>query len=338
MKKLAPALVPWYKENGRMLPWRRDTEPYHVWVSEIMLQQTRIEAVIPYYRRFMQELPDIRSLAEADPERLQKLWEGLGYYSRVRNLQKAAQQIMTEYGGEFPCNFKEIRELCGIGDYTAGAIGSICFGLPTPAVDGNVLRVLSRITGDARPVDDEKLKKEVRAELAEVYPPQDAGAFTQAIMELGEIICLPNGAPACSICPCRDFCESRDGGWDTLPVKAGKKPRRKEQLTVFVLRSEGRTALRKRPEKGLLSGLWELPNCAGFLTEAEAAAQAEAWNCKPSALQKQGKFTHIFTHIEWEMQCWLVDCAAAPQDFVWADGEQLEKEYSLPTAFRKILK
>ena len=337
IEKLIAALQPWYAECGRRLPWREDPTPYHVWVSEIMLQQTRIETVIPYYLRFIREIPDVQALAEADPEHLQKLWEGLGYYSRVRNLQAAARQIMQQFSGRFPENYQDIRSLCGIGDYTAGAIASICFGIPVPAVDGNVLRVLSRITEDARPISEEKTKKEVRRELAEAYPEENAGAVTQAIMELGETVCLPNGAPSCSLCPCREFCGSSRGNWMSYPVKTEKKARRIEALTVFVLRCDGRMALRKRPEKGLLSGLWELPNCPGHFGEAEALLQAKAWGCEPLDCSAAGKIRHVFTHIEWDMRCFSVSCGSMPPDFAWVSDEELDEAVSLPTAFRKAL-
>lgn len=337
IEKLIEAIQPWYAECGRSLPWREDRTPYHVWVSEIMLQQTRIETVIPYYLRFIREIPDVRSLAEADPERLQKLWEGLGYYSRVRNLQAAARQIMREFSGTFPENYRDILSLCGIGEYTAGAIASICFGIPVPAVDGNVLRVLSRITEDARPISEEKTKKEIRGELAEAYPKQNAGVVTQAIMELGETICIPNGEPSCSICPCRDFCGSSKGSWSSFPVKTEKKSRRKEELTVYILRCGDRIALRKRPPKGLLSGQWELPNCPGHLEEAEALHQAKAWGCEPLGCASLGKFRHVFTHIEWDMRCFSVSCGNMPPDFAWVGDAQLNDAISLPTAFRKLL-
>ena len=221
-----PPLLGWYERNKRDLPWRRDREPYHVWLSEIMLQQTRVEAVKGYYARFLAELPDIPSLAACDPDRLHKLWEGLGYYSRVRNLQKAAKQIVSDYGGAFPTDYDKIRALPGIGDYTAGAICSICFGLPTPAVDGNVLRVVSRLTADERPVTQPAVKKDYTAALAEIYPTGQCAETTQALMELGATICAPNGAPHCDLCPVAAFCQSREGErWRTIPVKDAKKPR-----------------------------------------------------------------------------------------------------------------
>lgn len=335
--RMIAALMPWYRQNARTMPWREDPTPYHVWLSEIMLQQTRIETVIPYYQRFLREIPDIPSLAGAESEKLMKLWEGLGYYSRARNLQTAARQIMTDFGGRFPENYEEIRSLSGIGDYTAGAISSICFDLPTPAVDGNVLRVISRITEDPRPISDEKIKKSVCSELAAAYPAQERGACTQAIMELGETVCLPNGAPDCAHCPCRDFCGSADGRWTLYPVKAEKKARRREKLTVFILRCGDTVAVRKRPERGLLSGLWELPNCPGALTEAEAMNCADGWGCLPVSLRAEEDRTHIFTHIEWEIRCYSVECACLANGFLWADAREFQNSISLPTAFRKVL-
>lgn len=340
LNQLAPVILKWYPENRRSMPWRDDPAPYHVWLSEIMLQQTRIEAAKPYYLRFLREIPDINTLAEADPEKLHKLWEGLGYYSRVKNLQAAAKQIMENFGGKFPEEVSEIRKLKGIGDYTTGAVASICFDRPAPAVDGNVLRVLSRITGDIRPITDEKVRSSVRTELAGVYPDHDRGAFTQGLMELGEVVCIPNGEPNCKSCPCVSFCDSKDGGWKKLPVKAQKKERRKEQMTLFLLCCSGKTAIHKRNETGLLSGLWELPNVPGALSKEEAFLQADAWGCDPeklSAVIKEKSRSHIFTHVEWSMECFRINCKKMPEIFIWADSSELKEQYALPTAFRKFL-
>ena len=336
---LPDALLPWFRENARDLPWRRDREPYHVWLSEIMLQQTRAETVKSYYKRFLRALPDIQSLSNADPEQLHKLWEGLGYYTRVRNLQAAARQIMTKHGGAFPLDYDAIRALPGVGDYTAGAIASICFELPTPAVDGNVLRVVSRVTADKRPVNEEKTKRAVRDALRAAYPEGHCGEFTQALMELGAVVCLPNGAPACGRCPLSGFCRSRDGDWKTLPVKAQKKARRREELTVFILRRGEAVAVRKRPNAGLLAGLWELPNVPGCLSPPDAAAQAERWGARPVSLLRETRRGHIFTHVEWDMRCYFFDCRDAPGEdaFVWVSDGELETSVALPTAFRKCL-
>ena len=335
LTRLPELLPPWFQENARDLPWRKDREPYHVWLSEIMLQQTRVEAVKGYYARFLAAVPDIPALAEADPELLHKLWEGLGYYSRVRNLQSAAKQIMERYGGVFPRTYAEVRALKGVGDYTAGAICSICFDLPEPAVDGNVLRVLARLQADQRCTDDPAVKKAVRQELAAVYPTQGAGTMTQALMELGATVCLPNGAPRCGVCPLSDLCRTRIGeGWRTLPVRAEKRPRRKELLTVFVLDCGGALALRKRPEEGLLAGLWEFPHVPGHLDGQEALDQAAAWGVRPLGLEKMVKRIHVFTHIQWDMLCYYLRCGEPAPGFVWADRSNLDRQYALPTAFR----
>ena len=330
-------LLDWYEKNRRDLPWRRDRAPYHVWLSEIMLQQTRVEAVKGYYARFLAELPDIPALAACDPDRLHKLWEGLGYYSRVRNLQKAAQQLVCDYGGAFPTDYASIRALPGIGDYTAGAICSICFGLPTPAVDGNVLRVVSRLTADTRPVTRPDVKRDYAAALAEVYPAGQCAEMTQALMELGATVCAPNGAPRCEGCPVATYCRSREAErWREIPVKEAKKPRRAEQKTVFFLTCGDRTAVRKRPERGLLAGLWELPNVEGVLEPQQALALLEQWGLRPVELQKQLEKTHIFTHIEWRMRCYYISVAAPAGALTWVDAGRFARDISLPTAFRQF--
>ena len=334
-ESLSALLFPWYSANARDLPWRRDPEPYHVWLSEIMLQQTRVEAVKGYYSRFLAAVPDIAALAEADPDLLHKLWEGLGYYARVRNLQAAAKQIMADHSGVFPRDYDAVRKLKGIGDYTAGAICSICFDLPTPAVDGNVLRVLSRLRKDPRCVDEASVKQAVCRELAAVYPSTGAGTMTQALMELGATVCLPNGAPHCEACPLSGLCLAcREGCQASYPVRAEKKRRKTEQLTVFVLNCGDVYALRKRPAAGLLAALWEYPNVPGHLEAQEALDQAAAWGARPTGIEKLVHRTHIFTHVQWDMRCYYLTCAERPDCFTWADAEALRDSYALPTAFR----
>ncbi len=334
---LAP-LLSWYPAHHRDLPWRRDRDPYHVWVSEIMLQQTRVEAVKGYYARFLAELPDIAALAACPEDRLLKLWEGLGYYNRVRNLQKAARQIMERHGGVFPESHAEIAALSGIGEYTAGAVGSICFGLPTPAVDGNVLRVMARLCEDFRNILSPEYKKDVTAQLAEVYPHADCGILTQALMELGATVCIPNGAPHCDACPLAGICMANaSGSADALPVRQKKVRRRTEERTVFILECDGKTAVLQRKDSGLLAGLWELPNTEGFLTEAEAAVLCSQWGCRPKELTRTLRRRHVFTHITWELQAVFITCEMPSDRFVWASPEELETRYSLPTAFRCVL-
>lgn len=339
--RLIPALLDWFAENARDLPWRRDREPYHVWLSEIMLQQTRVEAVKPYYARFLERLPDIPSLAECDEELLLKLWEGLGYYSRVRNLQKGAEQIMTRFGGEFPHTYAEIRSISGIGDYTAGAVGSICFDLPEPAVDGNVLRVLTRLSADSRCTDEPAVRKSIRDALRTGYeqtPAGTRGTLTQALMELGATVCVPNGAPHCDACPLQEDCAAhRSGSEMQYPVRKQKKARRIEEYTVYILQCGDRFAVRKRPDKGLLAGLWELPHLDGH-TEARAALiAAERWQTGAEEIVSVRRRTHIFTHIEWHMTCVHLLVSKMPEHFTWVTAEQLRAETALPTAFRICL-
>ncbi|MBR3631189.1 MAG: A/G-specific adenine glycosylase [Oscillospiraceae bacterium] len=331
-------LLAWYPEHHRALPWRETADPYRVWVSEIMLQQTRVEAVKGYYARFLEALPDVQALADCPEERLLKLWEGLGYYNRVRNMQKAARQIIAQHGGRFPQSYAEIRALPGIGDYTAGAVCSLCYGMPVPAVDGNVLRVMARLQEDFRNVLDGAVKADITARLAAVYPQADCAMLTQALMEIGATVCVPNGAPDCESCPLGALCMARQAHSERmLPVREKKTTRRTEQRTVFVLECEGKIAIRKRPARGLLASLYELPNVAGRLSPEEAIAQCSTWGVRPQALEKTVERRHIFTHITWEMQGVFLRCGAMPEGFVWADAAALAETYSLPTAFRCVL-
>lgn len=336
-KQLAPALLAWYEAGHRDLPWRRDREPYHVWLSEIMLQQTRVEAVKGYYARFLAALPSIEALAACDEDRLTALWEGLGYYTRVRNLQKAARVLQAQYGGQFPHEAEALRALPGVGDYTAGAIASICFDQPTPAVDGNVLRVLSRVTEDSAPVTQQRVKKAYAQALAPMYEAAagQRGTLTQALMELGACVCVPNGQPKCGLCPLQALCLAHaHGSWDTLPVKEAKKPRRQEEKTVFFLQADQQYAVRRRPERGLLAGLWELPNVEGLLSAQAALRQVEQWGLAVQSLQKTLERTHVFTHVEWKLRCYYLRVAAPSGGFVWVDGARSGQDIALPTAFR----
>ena len=334
--KLPDVLLPWYKDNARDLPWRQDQDPYHVWISEIMLQQTRVEAVKGYYQRFLQTLPDIASLANADDELLHKLWEGLGYYSRVRNLKKAALQIMETYQGQFPNEHDKVLKLPGIGLYTAGAICSISFSLPTPAVDGNVLRVVARLTNDDTPIDQPSYQKSVRDALAEIYP-REAGAFTQALMELGATVCGPNRKPQCEACPCEGFCKARKAdAAQLLPVKLPKKGRQREEMTVFILSCQGDYALCKRPSTGLLADLWEFPNVSGKLETEAALSVVEKMGLKPQEIIQQVERKHIFTHIEWDMRGVYVEIKDKVATYQWLSAEQIRSFAALPTAFRQF--
>ena len=332
LEQLPVPLLEWFGEHARVLPWRSDPTPYHVWVSEIMLQQTRVAAVLGYYERFMEAVPTIADLAALPEEHLMKLWQGLGYYNRARNLQKAARQIMDEFSGQFPDNYEDIRSLAGVGDYTAGAIGSIAFGQPVPAMDGNVLRVVSRINADESDIALSSTKDRIRQELAKIIPVRQASHFNQAMMELGATVCLPNGAPLCDQCPAKEFCRARlEERISTLPVKAPKKERRVEERVVFLIFHGRRVALRQRPKKGLLAGLWEFPN-----EPAPAGDALSKWEIKVQDMCLAGTGKHIFTHIEWRMTAQLVraETDALPEGWVWADRSGLERQYTVPNAFR----
>ncbi len=336
-EKLPAALLPWYRENARDLPWRRDREPYHIWISEIMLQQTRTKAVLEYYSRFLAELPRIQDLACASEDQLFKLWEGLGYYTRAKNLQKTARLICENYNGHFPDDYAVIRTLPGIGPYTAGAIASICFDLPTPAVDGNVLRVTARITNDFRPIDLPMVKSSVSESLAAVYPKNACGDFTQALMELGATVCTPR-SPKCALCPASVFCQANAAGTATmLPIRSPKPKKRVEEKTVFLFSFEKKLALNRRTEPGLLSGLWQFPNVPGLLDAQTALETAVSFGLHPRELVKELHRNHIFTHIRWEMTCYEILCDAAPEDFIWATVSEIRTRYALPTAFRQFL-
>lgn len=341
LKNAVEPLVIWFSRVKRRLPWRDEPSPYHVWLSEIMLQQTRIEAVIPYYIRFLGLYPTVFDLAAADDDRLMKAWEGLGYYSRARNLKKTAVLIAAD-GGEFPRDKASLMRLPGIGEYTAGAIASICFGRAEPAVDGNVLRVLARYTDDVRDVMLPAVKKEMTAALRAVYPPgNDAGLLTQALMELGETVCLPNTVPLCDRCPIADTCMGKKSGRaPSLPVRGKKKERRTETMTVFVLYDPAgrRYAIRKRPDTGLLASLYEFPHVSGFLDDAAAEEYLRREGLLPSDVRLFGEGHHLFTHIEWKMRG-IYAAVGAPSDaFLWATPAQLAHEYAVASAFRMCLR
>ena len=336
--QISDPLLGWYDKNMRPLPWRLDREPYHVWISEIMLQQTRIEAVVRYYDRFMRALPDVDSLSRVDDDALMKLWEGLGYYSRARNLKKAARVMMEEHAGTFPKTYAELRKLPGIGDYTAGAIASICYDEPVPAVDGNVLRVIARLTADRDNVLLPQTKKRVTEHLRAVMPSR-SGAFNEALMELGELICLPNGAPLCEHCPLSTYCKAyREGLTQELPVRVRTVKRSRCDKTVLLLYdADGRLAVEKRPDKGLLSGMYQLPNRDGFLTAHEIAAALCEIGITPGEPQHIKDAKHVFTHIDWYMKGWRVTALKGHGRFIWVTERELRDSCPLPTAFQKLL-
>ena len=315
-------LTGWFAENRRYMPWREDPTPYHVWVSEIMLQQTRVDTVLPYYFRFMEALPDLKSLAECEEERLLKLWEGLGYYSRVRNLQKAAITVLAEYGGNLPKDPAALQKLPGIGSYTAGAILSIAFGLPEPVVDGNVLRVIMRVNGCYDDIKAPETKKKLENELREFLLKEgcDPSAFNQGLMELGALICVPNGKPLCASCPVKAACEAQKMGLtEVLPVTGARESHKNAQITVLILKDGKTIGIRKNSEKGLLSGLYGLPRLEGHLSPDEIIKLLSEAGYQPGSVKPLPSAKHVFTHITWEMNAYLVELEGPAPDAAKTD-------------------
>ena len=329
-------LLQWYDQNRRILPWRENPSPYRTWISEVMLQQTRVEAGIAYFERFTAALPDIPSLAAVEEQQLLKLWEGLGYYSRARNLKKAALLLMEQHNGALPADFAALCRLPGLGEYSAGAIASIAFDLRVPAVDGNVLRVAARLTGDSRNVLDSKVRAAFRQAMADTMPHDRPGDFNQALMDLGAAVCLPNGKPLCDRCPAAGFCTAkRDGKQALLPVREKKKEKREVRLTLFIMKKEdGTAALRQRPDTGLLAGLWEFPHVEGELDEAAAAAQLAEWHVTPLRWEQILHAKHEFTHLRWRMTGYLLTAAGEGEpDWLWADAAARQQR-AIPSAFQ----
>lgn len=340
MNSTVASILHWYARQARALPWREDPpDPYHVWLSEVMLQQTRIEAVREAYARILSVCPRVEDLAALPEESLLKLWEGLGYYSRARNLHRAAKRIVED--GAFPSGWEGWRALPGVGDYTAGAIASIVLGEARPAVDGNVLRVLSRLfaRGLSRP--------EATALFASWMEPGSCGAFTQAWMELGEVVCIPNGRPHCAECPLALECQAHLLGREQeFPAPARRPERTVEKWTVFrVLDASGRMALRRRGEGGLLAGMWEPLTAPGWLGVTCAKAFLAEWGASAGfLLRRLPDSRHLFTHRQWEMRNYLVrlseDAAAQaspPPEIQWATPQELRERYAVPSAFRGVL-
>lgn len=342
LKESVEPLVAWYREHRRDLPWREHPDAYRVWVSEIMLQQTRVEAVKPYYDRFLKAFPDVEALAAAEEDKLMKMWEGLGYYNRVRNMQKAARQIMIEHDGQFPCEYDEILKLSGIGNYTAGAISSFAYGIAKPAVDGNVLRVVSRLLASDSDIMKASTRTQIENIIEEVIPADAAADFNQGLIELGAIVCVPNGEPKCEICPVAHLCKAKEQNIQMeLPVKTKAKARRIEKRTVLIFRDNETIAIRKRPAKGLLAGLYELPNVEGHLTRKEVIEYGKMIGLTPIRVKKLVSAKHIFSHVEWHMIGYevLVDeleknCS---EKMIFAGREEIDQKYSIPSAFEAYI-
>ncbi len=338
LEQIVKPLLSWYDGHARVLPWREDKSPYRVWVSEIMLQQTRVEAVKPFFERFLKVLPNVRSLAECSEDELLKLWEGLGYYNRVRNMQKAARVIVEKYAGAFPADYAKLLALPGIGRYTAGAIGSIAFGIQKPAVDGNVLRVLSRVKASYEDVLKQSVKTALEQEVQKIIPKDRAGDFNQALIEIGAVVCVPNGRAKCEECPLAFCCRAKEKGIvEELPKKKAKKERRVEERTVLVLREGDRVAVRKRPSKGLLAGLYELPNLEGILGEEEVLGQVRRWGLSPLRILPLAGAKHIFSHVEWQMTGYAISLEETEDmeqnGLFFIEAGETEEKYPIPAAF-----
>ena len=341
---MAKPLLEYYDAHRRILPWREEPTAYRVWVSEIMLQQTRVEAVKPYFARFMEALPDIKSLAEADEEQLLKLWEGLGYYSRVRNLGKAAKVIMEEYGGVMPSDIASLLKLPGIGSYTAGAIASIAYGVPAPAVDGNVLRVMSRIFEDDRDVLNAAVKKDWEILITRTMPQDRPGDFNQAMMEIGAMVCVPNGAPKCEVCPFNKMCQAHFHGAELqYPYKAPKKQRVIEERTVLILRDENKTAIVKRPAKGLLAGMYEFPIMEGHVAEESVIQFLKEKGLDTLWITPLEDAKHIFSHKEWHMKGFMIRVdeltrGETPKEWLFVEPKETEENFPIPSAYARYMK
>lgn len=348
---LIEPLAAWFVRNARDLPWRRDASPYHVWISEIMLQQTRVEAVKPYYARFIGALPDVAALAACPEDTYLKLWEGLGYYSRVRNLHAAAVKVMEEFGGVIPSDYETLLQLKGIGHYTAGAIASLAYEKAVPAVDGNVLRVLTRVTGDDTDIMKQSFRNEVEkalfALLQNVCPEQvSPRVFNQGLMELGALVCVPNGEPKCGLCPWKELCiAKKEARTLQLPVKKKAKERRIEERTVLLIRDGDRVAIHKRPSKGLLAGLYEFPNQLGHFSEKEALDYVREMGYQPLRIKKLADSKHIFSHVEWRMIAYYLYVEeeafatkeqmekAEKEQLIFVDAKEQKEKYAVPSAF-----
>lgn len=336
LEEIVKPLLEWFDQNARVLPWRDQPTPYRVWVSEIMLQQTRVEAVKPFYQRFMKTLPDVQSLAQCQEEELLKLWEGLGYYNRVRNMQIAAQTVMKDYNGKIPDDYAELQKLKGIGSYTAGAVASIAYGKVAPAVDGNVLRVISRVLFSREDILKQSVKRAMEEKVTAIMPADRPGAFNQALMELGAMVCVPNGEPHCTDCPLAELCQAHlQNATGEIPVKKAKKPRRIEEKTVLIIRDGEHLAIHKRPEKGLLSGLYELPNTPGILTQDEAVQWVKEKGFSPIRIHPLESAKHIFSHVEWHMSAYLVwiEDPVYTGEYLFVEPSLTEEKYPIPAAF-----
>ena len=337
MKEYTNQIILWYRENKRDLPWRQDRDPYHVWVSEIMLQQTRIEAVIAYYHRFIKELPTIKSLANVSEEKLLKLWEGLGYYSRARNLKKAAQTIIQEYQGKFPTTYVDIIKLPGIGEYTASALASICFQEPEVTIDGNVLRVFTRFHNDTRNIDLNQTKKDIRNHLMNIIP-KESGEFNQGLMEIGETICIPNGIPKCEICPLKKGCLAyHQNTYSFLPKRKEKTSKKEEKYTILLLQYQNKYAIYQRTNETLLKNLYAFPQIPEFLSLKELKEVLQENKLEEQTIQTGPNYTHIFTHKKWNMISYIIPLRQESYKYQFYSLEEIEQYYAMASAYKPFL-
>ncbi len=340
MQPIAAPLLQWFHANKRLLPFRQEPSAYHIWVSEIMLQQTRVAAAIPYYERFIAALPDPAALAACAPDTLRKLWQGLGYYNRVNNMQKAARIVCERYGGDLPADYDALRSLPGIGDYTAGAVASIAFGIPAPAVDGNVLRVFARLYNDDADVMSPATKKAFTVRVLDQMPKDTPGAYNEALMELGALVCIP-GTPHCDACPLADRCAGYAAGRaDQLPVKPAPKAKTKVPVTVALIESERGILLQRRPARGLLAGLWQPVAWERALTQDELRGELAKLGVQVEWGEALPPAKHVFTHKIWQLGGWRGTAAACDllAGCVWAAPDDLAEVYPVPNAFAAYVK
>lgn len=328
-------ILDWFMEHKRAMPWRENPLPYYIWISEIMLQQTRVDTVIPYFYRFIEKYASVEALATAEDETLLKLWEGLGYYNRVRNLKIAAGEIMERHGGEIPEDYEKLLKLKGIGEYTAGAISSEAFGKKEIAVDGNVYRVMARLLGIREDLKKPAVMKKVKEEVRSLLPDVRVGDFNQGLIELGALVCIPNGSPRCGVCPVKDSCTAyKENLQEEIPLKVKKKERREEERTVLLFRHDGRYGIRKREEGALLAGLYEFYHEEGHYEGHLIEEWVENLGGKPLAIYPLKDKKFLFTHILWKLKAYVVELEAPLEDLLFLTREEIKMSYSLATAFR----
>lgn len=339
------SLIEWFEEHQRDLPWRRDQDPYKVWVSEIMLQQTKVDTVIPYFNNFIKQFPTINDLSVAEEERVLKAWEGLGYYSRARNLQAAVREVQETYGGVVPTTKEEISKLKGVGPYTAGAILSIAYNKPEPAVDGNVMRVMSRVLLIEEDIAKASTRRIFEEALREIISNKKPSQFNQGLMELGALVCTPT-SPGCLLCPVREYCRAYHEGMEkSLPVKSKKQKVSHKNMAALVLTNEeGSVLIHRRPSKGLLAKMWEFPNVE-VASKEEGEHQLinyfkEQFQAEVKINKKVQQVEHVFSHLIWDIDVyegvWVKGNTSNYDELSWVDERTIE-QYPFPVSHQKII-